>query len=822
MKTNLRTHRSIRLKWMAALFFAFGIGNALPAAARYSRADELAIPNGARSNREVNFNENWNFFLGDTAAASRPDFADNHWRTLDLPHDWSIEARPEQANPAGNDGGYYPSGIGWYRKTFDFVPDSRRPETTLYFEGVYMNAEVFVNGHNLGIRPYGYSSFYHDITPYLKAGKNVIAVRVDNSGQKNCRWYTGSGIYRNVKLIRTPKAHFEPWGIGITTEQVNRKTQVEVEATLANRDKDLPATLLCTVTELDGHTILTQKETVTLEANRTSKVKLQFPFENAKLWSPETPNLYRMVCCLVPTNGEPADTVTTTFGVRHVEYSAKKGLILNGKAIELNGGCVHHDNGPLGAASYRDAEWRKAQLMKEAGFNAVRTSHNPPAEAFLDACDHLGLLVIDESFDGWRSAKTPKDYSILFDRWWTKDIESMVLRDRNHPSIFCWSIGNEIIERKTPEAVLTAYALAGHVRRLDPSRPVTSALAAWDKDWEIYDPLAAAHDIVGYNYMMHKGPSDHERVPSRIMMQTESYPRDAFANWARVNDHSYIIGDFVWTAIDYLGESGIGRFYYKGESEGEHYHRNQFPWHGAYCGDIDLTGLRKPISYYREMLFNPEKKLYMAVKEPTGYYGEIKETLWSVWPTWESWNWPGHEGKDIDVEVYSHYPSVRLYLNDRLIGEKPTTRTQEFKAIFTLPYAPGTLRIVGVENGRETESRTLETAGKPARIRLTADRTEISADGESLVYVIAEITDKQGRVVPNADNLLTFELQGSGTLLATCSADLKDCTAYTAPERKAWKGRAMAVVKSGKEKGRLTLTVKGKGVKKASVGLDLK
>ncbi len=741
---------------------------------------------------------------------------------MNLPHDWSIEGRPEEANPAGNDGGYYPTGIGWYRKTFDFASDSLRPETTLYFEGVYMNAEVFVNGHDLGIRPYGYSSFYHDITPYLKAGKNVIAVRVDNSGQKNCRWYTGSGIYRNVKLIRTPNAHFEPWGIGITTEQVNRKTQVEVEATLVGSDKDLPATLLCTVVDPDGHAILTREETVTLEANRTSKVRLQFPFENAKLWSPETPNLYRMECCLVPGDGEPADTVTTTFGVRHVEYSTEKGLVLNGKAIELNGGCIHHDNGPLGAASYRDAEWRKARLMKEAGFNAVRTSHNPPSEAFLDACDHLGLLVIDESFDGWRSAKNPKDYSILFDRWWTEDIKAMVLRDRNHPSIFCWSIGNEIIERKTPEAVLTAYALAGLVRRLDPGRPVTSALAAWDEDWEIYDPLAAAHDIVGYNYMMHKGPSDHERVPSRIMMQTESYPRDAFANWTRADAYSYIIGDFVWTAIDYLGESGIGRFFYKGETEGEHYQRNQFPWHGSYCGDIDLTGLRKPISHYREMLFNPEKKLYMAVKEPTGYYGEIKETTWSVWPTWESWNWPGHEGKDIDVEVYSHYPSVRLYLNGRLVGEKPTTRTQEFKAIFTLPYAPGILRVAGVENGRETESRTLETAGKPARIRLTTDRTEISPDGESLVYVVAEITDKQGRVVPNADNLLAFETQGPGILMATCSADMKDRTAYTAPERKAWKGRAMAVVKGEKGKGRLTLTVKGKGVGKASVSLDVK
>ena len=460
--------------------------------------------------------------------------------------------------------------------------------------------------------------------------------------------------------------------------------------------------------------------------------------------------------------------------------------------------------------------------MKEAGFNAVRCSHNPPSEAFLDACDHLGLLVIDESFDGWRSSKTSHDYSTLFDQWWTKDIESMVLRDRNHPSVFCWSIGNEIIERKTPEAVLTAYALAGYVHKLDPTRPVTSALAAWDSDWEIYDPLAAAHDIVGYNYMMHKGPSDHERVPERVMMQTESYPRDAFANWNRLDRNAYIIGDFVWTAIDYLGESGIGRFYYKGESEGEHYQRNQFPWHGAYCGDIDLTGIRKPISYYREMLYNPDRKLYMAVKEPNGYYGEIKETQWSVWPTWECWNWPGHEGKNIDVEIYSRYPAVRLYLNDRLIAEKPTTRNEEFKAIFTIPYAPGTLKVVGVENGKETDARILETAGNPARIQLTADHTEITADGESLVYVMAEITDRKGRLVPNADALIKFDVQGAGTLLATCSADLKDESAYTDSRRKAWKGRAMAVIKAGKVKGKLQVTAHGQGLKKASVTVQLK
>lgn len=261
------------------------------------------------------------------------------------------------------------------------------------------------------------------------------------------------------------------------------------------------------------------------------------------------------------------------------------------------------------------------------------------------------------------------------------------------------------------EVVTTARKLADYVHKFDPSRPVTSALAAWDNDWEIYDPLAAVHEIVGYNYLLHRAPVDHQRVPSRVIMQTESYPRDAFANWSLVNGHDYIIGDFVWTAIDYLGESGIGRFYYAGESEGEHYQRNHYPWHGAYCGDIDLTGWRKPISHYRDLLYNPDKKLYLAVKEPDNYYGKVKETLWSVWPTWESWNWPGHEGKEIEVEIYSRYPKVRLYLNDKLIGEKFTEKEQQFKAVFLVSYEPGILKAVGVESEIEIEKTILQTAG---------------------------------------------------------------------------------------------------------------
>ena len=773
----------------------------------------------AGNEREQCINEQWKFLLGDTVTASRPDFDDSGWRTLDLPHDWSIEGAPLAENPSGNDGGYYPAGIGWYRKTFHCGENDLNLLTSAYFEGVYMNAQVFINGHDLGIHPYGYTSFFHDLTPYLKQGENVLAVRVDNSQQKNCRWYSGSGIYRNVKLIRTPRLHFTPWGIAIRTTTEGKRTQVCVDATVVNAQKTTASFNLNANILYKGETQASLQQPVTLEAGESRIIRLQIPLENARLWSPETPELYTLTCSLEQGG---TDAVTETFGVRTLEWDARKGLRLNGEPIELNGACLHHDNGPLGAAAYRDAEWRKARLLKEAGFNAARTSHNPPSEAFLDACDHIGLLVIDESFDGWRSAKNTYDYSTVFDQWWMYDIEAMVKRDRNHPSIFCWSIGNEIMERKSPDAVLMAYAMAGLVHKYDPTRPVTSALCAWDSDWEIYDPLAAAHDIVGYNYLMHKGPSDHERVPNRIMMQTESFPRDAFINWTRVVDHPYIIGDFVWTGIDYLGESGIGRFYYKGQTEGEHYTRNQFPWHGAYCGDIDITGWRKPISHYRDLLYNPEApKIYLAVKEPSGYYGEIKETGWSVWPTWENWNWPGHEGKDIQVEIYSHYPAVRLYLNNQLVGELPTTRKEEFKAVFTLPYQPGELRAVGVENGKEVDPQRLETAGKPARIRLTADRTEMTANGQSLTYVIAEITDREGRMVPIADNVLYFTLKGPGTLLATCSADLTDCTAYTLPQRKAWKGRVLAVVKSGKETGELTLTVKSKGLKTEKIKITV-
>ncbi|MFZ0471716.1 MAG: sugar-binding domain-containing protein, partial [Bacteroidales bacterium] len=581
--------------------------------------------------RKQLFDYDWKFFLGDAPSASANDFIDKNWRCLDLPHDWSIEGKLDPENPTGGGGGYFPAGIGWYRKKFDVPPAWKGKLISVYFEGVYMNSEVFINGKSLGVHPYGYTTFSYDLTPYLDfGGENVLSVKVDNSKQMNCRWYSGSGIYRHVWMIVTNPVHVATWGVNITTPQVSaEKATIQIKTLVKNQTNlsqsiILKTSLLNINADNTGH----NQTEVELPANSEKEIEQHITISNPLLWTPETPHLYQAEVKVLIDN-KVIDDTKTTFGIRSIKFTAENGFQLNGKTVKINGGCVHHDNGCLGAASFDRAEERRVELLKSAGFNAIRTSHNPPSEAFLDACDRLGMMVIDEAFDGWKTSKTPFDYAIYFDEWWQRDIEAMVLRDRNHPSIIIWSTGNEIIERKTPEAVETAKMLADCIRKNDPTRPVTSAMTTWDNEWAIFDPLFAAHDIGGYNYQLHRAPSDHERVPSRIIVQTESYPRDAFANWKMVQSHNYILGDFVWTALDYLGESGIGRWYYSGEKPGEHWESDLFPWHAAYCGDIDLTGWRKPISHYRNMLYNNTEHIYMAVREPENDTLKIKETLWS-------------------------------------------------------------------------------------------------------------------------------------------------------------------------------------------------
>ena len=771
------------------------------------------IVNATAQDRQL-FDDNW-------------QFTRNGKTTLvNLPHDWDIYEGPNSGKGAtGTGGGWFEGGKGEYRKTFK-TPNA--DITKLHFEGVYQKAEIFVNGKKAGQHGYGYTPFTVDVTNYLHKDKkqpNEVIVKVNNSEQPNCRWYSGSGIYRHVWLEAMPALHIAENGIVVKTPVVSEKeAQLSIPVSVDNAsqtDRQLEA---IEVTFNEGSFkmapqtshILKQyfEHGYTMHKASSLTVDFHFTIANPHLWSPEDPHLYEAIVKL-KSEGRIIGEQRVKFGIRSFSFDAEKGFVLNGKKVLINGACVHHDDGVLGAMAFDAVEVRKVKQMKEAGFNLIRTSHNPTTRAFLDACDSIGMLVIDEAFDGWRTQKNPYDYSTLIDSCYQEDIHAMVKRDLNHPSVISWSIGNEVIERKDIRVVYTARQMKKAILEIDNTRPVTEALCAWDRDWEIYDPHAEVLDVAGYNYMIFKHASDHKRDPKRVIWQTESYPRDAFRNWEVSNDFPYVVGDIVWTGLDYLGESGIGRNYYKGEREGESWIEGGQPeWHGAPCGDVDITGWRKPISHYREMLWNKETPLYMAVKEPNGYHGEIKTTMWSVWPTWESWNWNGSrdpkgatvhswEGKPIEVEVYTKEPEVKLYLNDQLIGTKKVNRETEFKAVFTVNYEPGTLRAEA--NG---QSVALSTSGEPARLRLSTDRTVMSADGQDLTFVNIEVVDKDGRVCPDAAIPCEAFVKGQGTLLSFASADLKDTEPYTTPRVKTWKGRALLVVRSTHKKGNAQVSIK--------------
>lgn len=725
--------------------------------------------------KKVNFDFGWKFMEQDVAGAQAASFDDTKWQSVDLPHDWDIHHAPNADAPTGNGGGYFPGGTGWYRKQVKDTDLKLANGETLWlnFEGVYQCSEIFVNGTKVSTHAYGYTPFKVNITPYINKGINTITVRVDNSKQPNCRWYSGSGIYRHVWL-----------------ETYNENKMDDPQKLFVRTDKVYGISA-------DG----TRADSAAVHITYDDKLDEIRMLKNVELWSPANPKLYDIKV------GE----LTVKHGVRTFTYDSTRGFILNGQPTLINGACVHHDDGIIGAMAFDAAEIRKVKLMKEAGFNLIRTSHNPQTRAMLDACDSIGMMVVDESFDGWYTEKNPHDYHLVIDSCYTEDLTAMVLRDRNHPSIISYSIGNEVIERKDIRVVHTAKKFKKVITSLDSTRPVTEALCAWDRDWEIYDPHAAVLDIAGYNYMMHKAESDHERVPERVMWQTESYPRDAFANWKHTVERPYIIGDMVWTGLDYLGESSIGQFHYEGEPREESWQAKHFPYHGAYCGDVDLIGWRKPISHYRDMLWNTKEgasDIYLAVREPDYYYkGHVTETMWSVWPTWESWNWKGWEGKNIEAEIYTKAPKVRLYLNDKLIETRDVNISTEYKARITLPYQPGTLKAVALDaNGNEVSESILRTSGEPASIRLTTDRKQISADGEDLAYIKLEVIDKNGNLVPDATIPVTVNVNGKATLLAAATANLKDIEPKTSPNVTTYKGQALIIVRSGKKAGKATVT----------------
>lgn len=783
----------------------------------------LSFHPSALARERLPLDAGWRFALGDAAGASRPEFDDSAWRVVDVPHDWSIEGTTRSDRASAGGGGFFPTGAGWYRRAFQApaVWDGQR--VIVEFDGVYRNAEVWINGYRLGVHPYGYTPFRHDLTPHLRLGdENVLAVRVDNSAQPNSRWYSGSGIYRHVRLVVVEPVHLEPGSVFLATTAASPDTAtVRAELTVRN-ELPRPQEVTVDVTLLGpmGRRVGAASVDGRIEPGGSFRSAREILIDRPRLWFPETPLLHHAAVG-VSVDGRVVDSLEVPFGVRTVAASATRGFELNGQPLVLFGGNVHHDNGPLGAAAFDRAEERRVELLKVAGFNAIRTAHNPPSPAFLDACDRVGMLVIDEAFDGWAKPKLPHDYSEFFEGWWRRDLEAMVRRDRNHPSVVMWSLGNEVYERGTPKGARLAARMAALVRALDATRPVTAGINGMGERgvWTQLDPLFAALDVAGYNYEQVRYVDDHARLPRRVMFGSESFPRDAFSSWMAVRHHAWVIGNFVWSALDYLGEAGIGQVFPPDEPAVPHWKGVHYPWHGAACGDIDLTGWRRPVSHYRNIVWDRGETLDMAVREAAPGGEPWTLSKWSVPPAWPSWTWPGREGRPLLVDVSSRHPAVRLYLNGARIGEKPTDEAHEHTASFAVPYAPGRLRAVGLREGHEVETVELTTAGPAARIRLSPDRLQIHADGQDLSFVAVEVVDPEGRLRPDADLPVRYSIEGAGTLAAIGSGDLTTRESYRANPRRVFHGRALVVVRSTHEPGPITLRAEAPGLEGASVNL---
>ena len=759
------------------------------------------------------FNTNWQFHLGDFEGARWGVPAPRQWQTVDLPHDWSITLDRDPQNVSGVAGGFFPMGRGWYHKHFTPSPEWQGKQVFIEFEGVYMNAETWLNGHLLGRHPYGYTSFHYDLSPYLDwSGPNLLKVLVDNAHQLNSRWYSGSGIYRPVWLMVAEPVHLARWGVYVTTPEVSAQNAlVRVRTSVENQSaSSQQVTLGSRVIDPQGSQIGFFESVFEIESGDRHEFNQDIQVAAPRLWSPETPFLYSLET-VVRVAGKEVDTQATPFGIRSLAFSAEDGFRLNGEPVLLKGGCVHHDNGILGAASYPRSEERKVEIHKASGYNAIRCAHNPPAPSFLEACDRLGMLVIDEAFDCWREGKNHGDYHVAFDDWWQRDLDSMLYRDRNHACIIMWSTGNEVLERDgRGGGVEIARRLVDHVRSVDPTRPVTNAICgSWGgSNWVDTDGVFATLDVGGYNYQWAEYLSDHQRLPERIMMGTESFPLEAFENWMSVCEHPYVIGDFVWTSLDYLGESGIGRVHFEGEKAP---FLGGYPWHQANCGDLDLCGFKRPQSYYRDVLWQEDPRLYMAVHAPIPADKTATISRWG-WPdVWPDWNWPGKEGQNFIVDIYANCDQVELFLNNQSLGIKPCTRENKFTASFEVAYQPGELRSVGYRQGQLAAETAIQTTGAPARVRLTPDREIIQA-GSDLCYVVVEVLDAQGRLDPKADQPVNFSLKGPGEILAVGSSNPVSEEAYVGNQRRVHRGRALVVVKSSHEPGEITLHAQADGL----------
>lgn len=775
----------------------------------------------------VDFDKGWRFNLGDTPGAESTGMDDAGWRSLNLPHDWSIEGEFKKDNPATPEGGALPGGIGWYRKTFTVPATSKGKLIYIDFDGVYQKSTVWVNGHQLGFRPNGYISFRYELTPYLNfGGKNVIAVKVDNSAQPNSRWYSGSGIYRNVWLVTNSRVAIDHWGTFVTTPQINKQSAVINLAVKVRKypGKISPYTLKTVVYNAAGKAVA-QKITAGISSGDSiTAVNQNFTVSNPVLWSVNSPYLYKVITQVV-MNNNVVDEYTTPLGIRYFNFDADKGFSLNGKHLKILGVCDHHDLGSLGAAVNTRALQRQLEILKAMGCNAIRTSHNPPSPELLDLCDKMGFIVMDEAFDCWEWQKAKYDYHLFFKEWHKRDLEAQVLRDRNHPSVFIWSIGNEIPQQGDTSALRIAPELAAIIHSLDTTRPITTA----NNDPSIKNLIirSGAIDLVGYNYHWEDFAAFHDRYPGKKFIATETtsaietrgfydMPSDSIRRWPYslgknmgwrkmnadftvsaydnvsvpwgstheetwkvIKKYDYLSGLFIWTGFDYLGEPTP----------------YSWPARSSYFGIIDLAGF-------------PKDAYYMYQSEWTN------KTVLHIFP---HWNW--EPGKTVDVwAYYNHADEVELYLNGKSMGVKKKTG-DDLHVMWRLKYVPGTLKVISRKNGKVVLTREIHTAGEPAKIELVADRKNIKADGRDLSFITVKILDKDGNVVPNADNLVNFKINGEAFIASVDNGDPTSHDPFKADWRKAFHGLALAIVQTKEKAGAITFTASSKGLQGASVVL---
>ncbi|HEX6430761.1 MAG TPA: beta-galactosidase GalB [Niastella sp.] len=791
----------------------------------------LSINHATGQRTIIDFNNNWKFFLGDTAIAKEPGYNDQSWRTLALPHDWSIEGEFSEKNPGTPNQAALPTGIAWYRKTFTLPATAQHKNVCIEFDGIYRNSEVWINGHYLGKRPNGYISFGYDVTQYCNPGtaQQVIAVKVDNSAQPNSRWYTGSGIYRNVRLVLTNKIAIDQWGTFITTPKVSAATAtIQIQSVVNNSSgKTGQGTLHTDIYDASGKLVATAKPVSTSAINwPNGKSTCNYSVTIAKpsLWSITTPYLYKAVTRMV-ANGKIVDEYITPFGIRYFNFDIQNGFSLNGKPTKILGVCMHHDLGALGTAVNVRAMERQLQILKAMGCNAIRTSHNPPAPEFLDLCDKMGFIVMDEAFDMWRKKKNKFDYNIDFEQWHKQDLEDQVKRDRNHPSVFIWSIGNEIREQFDSTGIPLARELAGIVKQLDTTRPVTAALTETDTTKNfIYQ--ANALDLFGLNYNQQLYPEILKKYPGKKFIATETMsalasrghydmPSDSIRfwplkgqkfvekgnpdytvsaydhvaaywgstheqTWKIIKQHAFLSGLFVWSGFDFLGEPV------------------PYPWpaRSSYYGIIDLAGF-------------PKDAYYMYQSEWTN------KTVLHIFP---HWNWTA--GKEVDVwAYYNNADEVELFLNNRSLGIRKK-QPLDCHVQWRVKYEPGTLKAVSRKNGKIISTKIINTAGKPDHLELVTDRNILHANGKDLSFIAVRIVDKNGNLVPDADNNIAVEMAGEGILAGMDNGYPASLESFKAPSHKAYKGLCLAIVQSTQKAGPIRVTIHSPGLPSGAVLLQ--